>query len=170
MVTTEREPVGPPASIEQLYQEAYLPLLRLAVLLTGDRSVAEDCVQEAFVSIWRRADGLREPRAAHAYLRTAVVNASRTTHRRRRTVRRHLRALVPDDVRPADDDLLRTERDAILRAAVDALPRRQREVVILRYWQDLPYAEIGAALGISEGSARSNASRALSHLQLSWEA
>lgn len=154
--------------LEQLYQTSYHSLLRLAVLLTGDRGAAEDAVQDAFIGFWRRVDALDHPAAAKGYLRTAVVNNSRSVLRRRRTVNRHLRALHQDVAHPsADQAILMEARDRELRAAVELLPRRQREVVVLRYWSELSLAEVAETLGVSIGTVKSSASRALDRLQQS---
>ena len=153
--------------LEQLYQDSYHMLLRLAVLLTGDRGAAEDAVQDAFVGFWRRLDALDNPQAARGYLRTAVVNNSRSVLRRRRTANKHLRELRQPDPPGADHSLLADARDEELRTAVEQLPRRQREVVVLRYWSELSLAEVAQTLGVSVGTVKSSASRALDRLEKS---
>ena len=153
--------------LEQLYQSSYHSLLRLAVLLTGDRGAAEDAVQDAFVGFWRKVDALDNPAAAKGYLRTAVVNNSRSVLRRRRTATRHLQDLDPGDHPAADQAILIDARDRELRLAVAELPRRQREVVVLRYWSELSLAEVAETLGVSVGTVKSSASRALDRLQQS---
>ncbi len=153
--------------LEALYQTSYHSLLRLAVLLTGDRGAAEDAVQDAFVGFWRRIDGLDDPAAARAYLRAAVVNNSRSVLRRRRTAARHMHELAPGTQPGADESIVMQVRDRELRLAVANLPRRQREVVVLRYWSELSLAEVAETLGVSVGTVKSSASRALDRLQLS---
>jgi RNA polymerase sigma-70 factor (sigma-E family) len=153
--------------LEQLYQDSYHTLLRLAVLLTGDRGAAEDAVQDAFVGFWRRVEALDNPQAAKGYLRTAVVNNSRSVLRRRRTATKHLRELRQPDPPGADSALLADARDEELRLAVGRLPRRQREVVVLRYWSELSLAEVAETLGVSVGTVKSSASRALDTLEQS---
>ncbi len=153
--------------LEHLYQSSYHSLLRLAVLLTGDRGAAEDAVQDAFVGFWRRVDALDNPAAAKGYLRTAVVNNSRSVLRRRRTATRHLKDLHPGEHPGADQSILAEARDRELRVAVAQLPRRQREVVVLRYWSELSLAEVAETLGVSVGTVKSSASRALDRLHQS---
>lgn len=150
--------------IHALYTAHWRYLVRLAVLLVDDVTSAEDVVQDAFVALHKRSGSLRDPDAALAYLRASVVNLSRSVLRRRQVVRKHLRAAEPEATAGADSDvLLRDEHRAAL-AAVKALPRHQREVLILRYWSGLSEREIAAALGISAGSVKSAASRGLAAL------
>lgn len=95
-----------------------------------------------------------------------MVNGARSTLRRRGTVRRFLaRASAPDEVAAADHEVLLGEsRDATLEA-VRRLPPRQREVLVLRYWGDLSERQIAEAMGITEGTVKSTASRALDALE-----
>ncbi len=153
-----------PIDIRQLYAAHWHYLVRLAVLLVDDIASAEDVVQDAFVALHRRSAHLRDPDAALGYLRTSVVNQSRSVLRRRHTVRKHLKVAEPEATAAADHEvLLRDEHRAALRA-VNGLPRHQREVLILRYWSGLSEREIAEALGISAGSVKSAASRGLAAL------
>ena len=148
-----------------LYDAHWRYLVRLAALLVDDVPSAEDVVQDAFLALHRRSGALRDPDAALAYLRTSVLNLSRSVIRRRQVARRHLRVAEPLDAPAADHDvLLRDEHRAALRA-VRALPRHQREVLILRYWSGLSEREIAETLGISPGSVKSAASRGMAALQ-----
>lgn len=157
------EPDG--IDLHALYNAHWRYLVRLAGLMVDDVASAEDVVQDAFVALHRRAGALRDPDAALAYLRTSVLNLSRSVLRRRRTVRRHLKVAEPEATAPADHDvLLRDEHRAAL-VAVRALPRHQREVLILRYWSGLSEREIAQTLGISAGSVKSAASRGMATLQ-----
>src|SRR5690349_8998392 len=153
------------AALIDLYRAQRLPLLRLAVLLTDDTGTAEDVVQDAFVALQRRWHAV-DPAAATGYLRTSVVNGVRTLYRRRRVARRHLSVAGPEDDAPsADLAVLLTEDQREVVAALRTLPRRQREVLVLRYWSELSEAEIAAALGIARGTVKSSASRGLAALQ-----
>jgi RNA polymerase sigma-70 factor (sigma-E family) len=147
-----------------LYRAQRLPLLRLAVLLTDDRATAEDVVQDAFLALQRRWHAV-DPAAAAGYLRTSVVNGVRSLHRRRVVARRHLHAVGHEDVPPADLALLLTEDQREVVEALRTLPRRQREVLVLRYWSELSEAEIADALGVARGTVKSSASRGLASLQ-----
>ena len=112
--------------IEELYREHALGLVRFALLLTGDRATAEDVVQDAFLGLHRHWDEVRDPDRLAAYLRTAVVNGSRSRHRRRLAAMR-LRPEPLALVQSAEASVLAGEDRRALLAAVDALPRRQRD-------------------------------------------
>jgi RNA polymerase sigma-70 factor (sigma-E family) len=153
-----------PGDLAELYAAHRLALVRLALLLADDLDTAEDIVQDAFARFAARARNLRDQGAALGYLRTSVVNGCRSALRRRRTVRAYVapREVEPD--RPDARAVLSEEHREVLRA-VHRLAPRQREVLVLRYWSGLSEAEIAAACGISTGSVKSTASRALSALQ-----
>ena len=133
-------------------------LLRLAYLLLADTRDAEDVVQEVLEEVYRRWAAMRQD-TVMAYARTAVVNRSRSLQRRRAVTRRFALRLVQVDEAPAVG-----VQDRWLWDLVQSLPRRQREVVVLRYWCDLSEAEIAKVLGISTGTVKSSAHRA--HTQL----
>jgi RNA polymerase sigma-70 factor (sigma-E family) len=153
-----------PVNIDDLYHAHWRYLVRLAALLVDDTASAEDVVQDAFVALHRKAGDLRDPEAALAYLRTSVMNLSRSVLRRRQVARKHLKVAEPDVGPAADHDVLvRDEHRAALRA-VRQLPRHQREVLILRYWSGLSEKEIAQTLGITPGSVKSAASRAIATL------
>jgi RNA polymerase sigma-70 factor (sigma-E family) len=147
-----------------LYRSHRLGLLRLAMLLTDDRATAEDVVQDAFLALQRRWAAV-DPAAAAGYLRTSVVNGARSLHRRHRVARRHLQRVVPEDAPAADLAVLLGDEHRQVIDALRTLPRRQREVLVLRYWSELSEAEIAAALGVARGTVKSSASRALAALQ-----
>lgn len=150
--------------VPALYHAHWRYLVRLAVLLVDDTSSAEDVVQDAFLALHRKMDELRDPDAALGYLRTSVLNLSRSVIRRRQVARKHLKVAEPEAGPGADHDvLLRDEHRAAL-AAVRALPQRQSEVLVLRYWANLSEREIAATLGISAGSVKSAASRGMASL------
>lgn len=156
----------PPApDLHALYRAHWRYLVRLATLMVDDTASAEDVVQDAFVAFHKRSGTLRDPDAALGYLRTSVVNLSRSVLRKRQTVRKHLKVAEPEATAGADHDvLLRDEHRAAL-DAVRALPRHQREVLILRYWSGLSEREIAETLGISAGAVKSAASRGMATLQ-----
>lgn len=150
--------------LAELYRTHHLQMVRLARLLVDDTASAEDVVQEAFLGMHRNRAALRDSRAAVGYLRQAVVNQSRSMLRRRRTVRAHLKVAEPEIAPPADTDVILAEEHQEVLRAVDQLPVRQREVLVLRYWSDMSEAEIADALGISKGTVKSQASRAMATL------
>jgi RNA polymerase sigma factor (sigma-70 family) len=138
-----------------LFEQHFHPTVRLARLLGADDP--EDVAQEAFVRLHRRH--LHEPTAALAYVRRTTANLTTSRLRHLRVVRR-----TPGDASrvhaSAEDSALAAERVDHLLAAVQRLPRRQRQALILRYWMDLPVAEVAQALEVPLGTAKSDISRA----------
>jgi RNA polymerase sigma-70 factor (sigma-E family) len=153
-----RESVDADTAVARLFREHRLYLVRLALLLVDDRETAEDVVQDAFAALHRRWHSIATPDAALGYLRTSVVNGARSVLRRRRTARAY-RWPAAASVDAADAGPLLAEEHREVLAALRKLPARQREVIVLRYWGELPEAEIAAALGISVGAVKSSASR-----------
>ncbi|HEX8006033.1 MAG TPA: SigE family RNA polymerase sigma factor [Trebonia sp.] len=133
--------------------------LRMTVLLTGDRQAAEDLVQASLVKLyraWPRLDTSADP---DAYLRRIIVN-TRYSWWRARWRREAPVSEVPDGV--SGEDL--AERHAVgaqVREALARLPRQQRAVLVLRYCEDLPEAEVAELLGCSAGSVKTHAHRGL---------
>jgi RNA polymerase sigma-70 factor (sigma-E family) len=157
--------VSLPIDVPALYAEHWRTMVRLAVLLIDDLGAAEDIVQDAFLALHRKADGLREPAAAVGYLTASIVNRSRSTIRHRQVVRKQLRVAEPDIGDAADHRLVLAEEHSEALAALRTLPRRQQEVLVLRYWSGLSEAEIADALGIGVGAVKSSASRGMAKLR-----
>ncbi|MGQ0576528.1 MAG: RNA polymerase sigma factor [Pseudonocardia sp.] len=149
-----------PRTLADLYRDHRAGMVRLAVLLVDDPGTAEDVVQEAFTGLHRHWSSLRDEAAAVGYLRTAVVNGSRSVLRRRRTARDYV---LPHGVNARSAEslaMLSAEHQAVV-DALAALPPRQREVLVLRYYGGLSEQEIADATGITRGTVKSTASRAL---------
>ncbi|MET9606890.1 SigE family RNA polymerase sigma factor [Streptomyces sp. NPDC006512] len=163
--TPGAEEPPPPPTVSELYHAHRLGMVRLAVLLVDDPATAEDVVQDAFTALYRRyGEQITEVDNALGYLRTAVVNTSRSVLRRRRTAR----AWVPPmtaDVPSAEASVVLGEAHREVLAALGKLSPRRRQVLVLRYWADLSEAEIATTLGISRGAVKSNASRGLDALE-----
>jgi RNA polymerase sigma-70 factor (sigma-E family) len=151
--------------ITHLYATHRLPLVRMAVLLVDDLGTAEDVVQDAFTALHLRARLLRDPHAAVGYLRVSVVNGCRSALRRRKVRRAHPDMEDPGTSPGADRDVLLAEEHRDVLAAMRCLPRRQQEVLLLRYWSDLSEAEIASTLGVAIGTVKSAASRGLDRLE-----
>jgi RNA polymerase sigma-70 factor (sigma-E family) len=153
-----------PLSLEDLYRTHRMRLVRLALLLVDEVATAEDVVQEAFTGLHRNWHNLRDAAAAVGYLRTAVVNGSRSVLRRRKTAREYTPPHVANARSAESLAMLTAEHQSVVRA-LSQLPPRQREVLVLRYYGNLTEAEIAEAAGISKGTVKSTASRALEALQ-----
>ena len=165
---------GAAAAVTTLYAEHALGLVRLAVVLTGDRGAAEDIVQDAFFGLYRRWDHLADTAAPLAYLRVSVVNGCRSARRRRSRLWLGGPADVAEAAVAAGRDggaaalagspearaLLGDEQRAVA-AALRKLPRRQREAVVLRYYLDLTVEETARVMGVSQGTVKSATHRAL---------
>lgn len=140
-------------------------LARTAWLLTGDREQARDLVQTALTRTYAAWGRVRRE-DAHAYARRVLVNAH-TDWRRRRPWREHPTAIdVEPPARPGPGGADLVDERAALVAALRTLARRERAVVVLRYYADLSEAETADALGISRGAVKSLASRALAKLRV----
>jgi RNA polymerase sigma-70 factor (sigma-E family) len=158
-------------AVGDLYRAHGLGLIRFALVLVGDRGTAEDVVQEAFLALYRGWDRVEDPGSALGYLRAAVLNGARSVQRSRRRSRARLLRSVQHTppVWSAESAVMeRADRRAVL-AAVARLPRRQREVLALRYYLDLSEQEIAEILGVARGTVSSTAARALSVLVRQFE-
>jgi RNA polymerase sigma-70 factor (sigma-E family) len=147
-----------------LYTSHYRELVRLAAFLTGDRDNAEEVVQDAYVKVHGSWRGVRELDKAEAYLRVAVVNLSRSRLRHRQVVAKHRPEPLPDMASAETGAMAHVQRDLVTRA-LQQLPRRQREAVVLRYYGDLTEAQTAAAMGCSVGAVKSHTSRAMAALR-----
>jgi RNA polymerase sigma-70 factor (sigma-E family) len=149
-----------------IFRQYHADLVRLALLLVGDRACAEDVVQDVFARLCARGREV-DPDSALAYIRAAVVNGCRSVLRRRALARRIAitRAAPGREVQESAEHtaILAEDRRRVL-AALAALPSRRREVLVLRFYLGLPVAEVAAVLGISEGSVKSAAARGLAAL------
>ncbi len=161
---------GRDLAVDLLFRWHYAELLRLGYCILGDRGGAEDAVQDAFVSLhanWRR---LKDPEAALAYLRSAVLNRCRSRVRdlvRERAPRpwRGDREAEPS----SEDHAVRDDEADRLAAAVRSLPRRQSQVVFCRYYLQLSEQETATLLEIGTGSVKRHAHRAVQALSTRLE-
>jgi RNA polymerase sigma-70 factor (sigma-E family) len=151
------------AAVTALFRAHHLELVRLARFMVGDLATAEDVVQDTFEQLQRRWHRLRDDTSVLAYARSCVLNGCRTVHRRSAVARRYSPVLAPTGAEQLDTAAASAEHEAMM-SALRALPRRQREVLVLRYYADLDVAEISGALGIGPSAVRSTASRGLAAL------
>lgn len=138
---------------EEFFADRFAPLSRLAFLLTGSTSAADEIAQEALEGVFREWTTIEYPRT---YARVAVVNGARSWMRRR-----HVAGRVRfDRVEPVELDT-----DAIvLRRVLAGLPEREREVIVLRFYVDLTVDDIGAELDMPAGTVKSLLHRTLAKL------
>ena len=157
------EPQPLEGGLGELYARHAGAAVGLAYLLTGDRYLAEDLAQEAFVRLAGRFRHLRDAGAFEAYLRRTVVNVFTSQLRRKRLERAYLKreARRPEQVHE-DPDV--ASRDELWRA-VHRLPERQRAAVVLRYYEDRSEREVAITLGCSDAAAKSLIARGMQALR-----
>ena len=153
--------------LAELYERHVVEAVRLAYLLTGDRALAEDLVQDAFVRLAGRFLDVRHPDGFGHYLRRTVVNLAYSWHRRRRVERAFLEreGASPRTHEAAPDP---AERDALWRR-LQALTPKQRAAIVLRFYEDLSEEQTAEAMGIPRGSVKSLVSRGLEALRAQTE-
>ena len=147
--------------LEDLYARNATGAIRLAYLLTGDRTLADDLVQEAFVRLAGRLLHVRNPGGVPAYLRITVINLARAHHRRMRVERRFLERRTANAAGALPDV---PEREA-LRQALLALPIRQRTALVLRFYEDLSEQRTAELMGCSASTVNSQTARGLTRLR-----
>jgi RNA polymerase sigma-70 factor (sigma-E family) len=158
--------------VSQLFIGHHRRLVGLASLLVDDRRTAEDVVQEAFAGLYRRWRHVRDADAAVRFLNKSVVNGGRDVLRRRRRSSTADLRLVPRSelLESAEHTVVERHEADQLWAAITALPMRQRQVLVLRYYLDQSEDEIADTLGVSRGSVKKHASRGIAALAQAWEA
>ena len=154
---------GRALSFDELVVSTERKLLRLGLMLTGGVHSAEDLVQTVFARAHRKWDRIQALDNPEAYLRTMVLNEFLSW--RRVLKNRELPVAEPADLPSAEDIGARqAQRDATWQLLAQ-LPRQQRAVLVLRYYEDLPDDEIAAVLGCAPATVRSNAARGLATLR-----
>lgn len=161
-----REGAAERGSLADLYVAHARDGIRLAYLLTGDRTLAEDLVQDAFARLVGRLQHLRDRGAFGAYLRRTIVNLATSHFRRRRVERAYLErvAAAPAVETNANDDLDEAMHTALLR-----LPERQRAAIVLRFYEDLSDVQTAEILRCSPGTVRSLVTRGMKTLRQTFE-
>ena len=152
------------AFVATMFRDQGAALVRLARLFVDDRNAAEDLVQEAFIRLARSVHRIDDMRRAPAYLRSIVLNLARDHNRRGLVSLRH--HLPFDDKRASiEDELeLREDQREVLEAVRD-LPPRQRDCVVLRYYEELGIDDIADTLGVSRNSVKTHLQRGLAALE-----
>lgn len=151
----------PEEAVAHLYQVHAVGMIRLALVMLGDRAAAEDVVQDAFCALYRRFGALEQPDRALQYVRASVLNGCRSELRARSRGARRAVSTISRDVASAEDDALIGEEHRQVLRALRRLPDRQREALVLRFYLNLAEPEIARAMGITPGTVKSTTSRAL---------
>jgi RNA polymerase sigma-70 factor (sigma-E family) len=148
--------------MEALYTANAQRAGRLAYYLVGDRELAQDLVQEAFLKVFTRWGNLRDPHAFAAYLNRTIVNLANKTHRRRGVERRYLDKQPRLEAVTSQRDFETADE---LWQQLQLLPQRQRTAIVLRYYEDLTDRQAAEAMGCSETAVASLVQRALGALR-----
>jgi len=171
LADTSASPVHSASQVDvaAMFDAEAASLTRLARFYVDDKTAAEDLVQEAFIRFARHHGRLRDPDRAAAYLRSIVINLARDHNRRGFVSWRHRPPAQPDAPSAAETAEERAERAAVV-DALRALPRRQRDCVTLRYYYDMPVAQIATTLGLSVNTVKTHLQRGLDALGTTLEA
>jgi RNA polymerase sigma-70 factor (sigma-E family) len=152
-------------AVSALYEAHAVGLIRLGVVMLGDRAAAEDVVQDAFCGLYRRWGRLADPAKALSYVRASTLNGCRSELRHRiRAQRRGGPAPDTADAASAEQAALLGEEHRQVLSALRRLPDRQREALVLRFYLDQTEPEIAESMGISPGTVKSTTSRGLAAL------
>jgi RNA polymerase sigma-70 factor (sigma-E family) len=145
----------------EFFEAEYRPLRRLAYLLTGDWADAEDLTQDALLRTYRAWSRIRDRERPGAYARTVMVNRHRSALRRLFVERKHASTLTDDPASPFGED------GVVLWQALMRLPERQRAAIALRFYEDLPEAEVALILDCPVGTVKSYVHRGLARMRAS---
>ena len=153
------------ADFDRFVADSSDTLLRTAYLIVWDLGEAEDLVQETLLEVARRRPRIRRMERPLAYARRILVNRALSGSARRTRRRQELTAAMPSEPAVVVDGAAEIGAADELMSALATLPPRQRAVLVLRYFLDLPEAEVAAALKCSLGTVKSTASRGLARLE-----
>jgi RNA polymerase sigma-70 factor (sigma-E family) len=158
-------PIDVDRLVIRLFEQEGQSLVRLARIFVDDRNAAEDLVQEAFIRLARSAHRIKDEAKAAPYLRSIVLNLARDNNRRGLVSLRH--HLPTDDRRASTEDEieLREDQQQVIEA-LRGLPHRQRNALVLRYYEEMGIDDIAAAMGISRNSVKTHLTRGLAALEL----
>ena len=157
-------PLDGDAFVVAMFEEHGRGLVRLVRLFVDDRNAAEDVVQEAFIRLSRSVDRIRDPARAGAYLRSIALNLARDHNRRGLVSLRH-RLPYDDHIASVEDEVVLSEDHRQVVEALRSLPHRQRDCLILRYYDELGIDDIADTLGISRNSVKTHLTRGMRGLE-----
>lgn len=163
-IVSMNSPDSVESSFDKLVAQELAGAYRVATLILGDPSEAEDAAQEAFLRSWQRWNRLRDPERAGAWFGRILVNICRDRLRARKTTRVRWRADQPAEA--ATDP---GEREALLQA-IGKLTPDQRIVVVLRYYVDLPLEGIAERTGVPVGTVKSRLHHGLQAIRAAYDA
>ena len=161
-----KAPADGDAFVESMFNEHGRGLVRMVRLFVDDRNAAEDLVQEGFIRLARSAHRIDDRAKAAAYLRSIVLNLARDHNRRGLVSLRH-RLPLQDSVASAEDEVVLSESHQQVVDALRDLPVRQRDCMILRYYDELSVDEVAETLGISRNSVKTHLTRGMRALEAS---
>ncbi|GAA3807385.1 SigE family RNA polymerase sigma factor [Nocardioides panacisoli] len=152
----------PPTDDEfsELVHACWAGLYRTAYLMLGDAAEAEDLVQTALAKTYANWRRVRSIEAAPGYARTTLVNTASSWFRKKGWRNEQPTLVLPDAGHETDPSTRPTVLDALAQ-----LPPRQRAVIVLRYYEDLSIAQVATALGVTEGTVKSQTSAAIERLR-----
>ena len=152
--------------LETLVRRYAVRLMTFLSRMVGDRHRAEELFQEVFLAVWLKRHRYDSDRTFRPWLYAIAINACRASFRRRVLP---VTALgeddPPDDIEAPSDRICAAETATMVSRAVTLLPEQQRTVVVLRIWDDLPYARIAEIVGCTEGTVRSHMHHGLAALR-----
>jgi RNA polymerase sigma-70 factor (sigma-E family) len=155
---------GTDALVTRLFETEGANLVRLARFFVDDRDAAEDLVQEAFIRLARSAHRIADVDRAPAYLRSIVLNLARDHNRRGLVSLRHRMSHDPEPPGPDEEMAIREDQRRVI-AALRELPAGQRNCLVLRYYLEVPYAEITETLGVSVNTVKTQLRRGLATME-----
>jgi RNA polymerase sigma-70 factor (sigma-E family) len=164
-----RDAAGTPELLVSLYSAHFTELVRAAALILGRADEAEEIVQEAFVRTLKAWPRLRDVTRAESYLRSTTFNLARSKIRRWVVARRRTLPFQANHPSAEERALVREEHRVVL-AGLMRLPKRQRECLVMRYYLDLPVAEVATLLGVSVGSVKTHTHRGIEQIRKALEA
>jgi RNA polymerase sigma-70 factor (sigma-E family) len=150
--------------VADLFRQEGASLVRLVRLFVDDRNAAEDLVQEGFIRLARSAHRIKDPAKAPAYLRSIVLNLARDNNRRGLVSLRHHLPFDSDKASMEDELALRDDQQQVI-DALRELPPRQRDCLVLRYYDELGIEDLASTLGISPNSVKTHLKRGLRALE-----
>lgn len=156
-VATPQVAAGVKSAFADFYRDTYRDMVRLAALMVGSAHAAEDIVQDSFVAVQRKWDGIDDPLR---YTRRTVSNRSKSHHRRRFLERRHETPITEPTYELAASELT---------DVLATLPVRQRQAIVLRFYEDLSQDETASVLGCRPGTVGSLVSRGMAALRVALE-